>query len=151
MRRVAALLGLVLLGAGSSQASRGFEVNGIRLEAAQVDRLASDIARETVAAVRRIEGLALDEAQGERLEGIYREVALGVYDAAVQVVGRADLDDAEKERRVKDLVLEGQQRSTVQVSRVLDPAQYALYRVWEERQVEAFRRRGLWSSGRRRR
>jgi hypothetical protein len=35
------------------------------------------------------------------------------------------------------------------VAEVLDPVQYATYRAWEQQQVEAFRERGLWSSGRR--
>ena len=37
----------------------------------------------------------------------------------------------------------------VLASAALDAAQYAAYRAWEEKQVRAFRERGLWSGGRR--
>ena len=55
-RRGLALLGLMLavLGGaparGHAQTARVWEVNGVRLEASQVERLASDIARQTVVA-----------------------------------------------------------------------------------------------------
>jgi hypothetical protein len=120
-------------------------VNGLRLEAAQVERLAGDIARQTVAAVRRVDGLALRDGQEGALEAVYRDVALEVYDRAVAVVNRTDLTDAAKEEEVKTLVLNGQKRSTAYVKRILDPDQYEAYRAWEDRQVEAFRARGLWS------
>jgi hypothetical protein len=121
----------------------------VRLEAAQVERLARDIAGQTVAAVERQPGLALSPEQAAALEAIYHGVALGTYDEVVRVVNRSDLDDAAKEAEVKRLVIEGQERSSARVAGVLAPAQYAAYRAWEEKQVEAFRRRGLWSGGRR--
>ena len=47
-------------------------------------------------------------------------------------------------------VIAGQERSTVRVAELLDPPQYTAYRAWEEKQVKAFRERGLWSGGSRR-
>jgi hypothetical protein len=67
----------------------------------------------------------------------------------VRVVNREDLADADKETEVKRLVIAGQEHSSVRVAEVLDAGQYATYRVWEERQVESFRQRGLWSRERR--
>ena len=32
---------------------------------------------------------------------------------------------------------------------ILDAAQYETYRTWEQKQVESFRQRGLWSGGQR--
>jgi hypothetical protein len=67
------------------------------------------------------------------------------------VIARQDLPDAEKESRVRNLVLAGQERSSAQVAQVLESAQYERYRTWEEAQVAAFRERGLFSgTGRRR-
>ena len=132
-----------------SQTARVWEVNGIRLEASQVERLAGDIARQTVSAVERQPGLTLTGPQARALEHIYHGVALDTYDQVVAVVNRSDLDDAAKEAEVKRLVIEGQEQSTVRVATVLDPAQYESYRAWEQRQVEQFRQRGLWSGGRR--
>jgi hypothetical protein len=148
---MALLLALAALGGrpAHAQPARVWEVNGIRLEEAQVERLATDIARQTVVAVERIDGLALRQEQGEALESIYRAVALDTYDRVVRVVNREGLADAAKEAEVKRLVIAGQERSTARVAEVLDAAQYATYRAWEERQVEAFRQRGLWSSERR--
>jgi hypothetical protein len=148
MRRTAPAFLIALAAAAAAAAAppgRVWEVNGIRLEAEQVDRLADDIARQTVEAVRRVEGLALRDGQDRALLAVYRDVALEVYDRAVGVVNRSDLDDAAKEDQVKTLVLNGQRRSTAYVKRILDPAQYAVYSAWEDRQVEAFRARGLWS------
>jgi hypothetical protein len=144
-----AALALVLANAAPAAAepARVWQVNGIRLEPDQVERLAGDIARQTVAAVERLDGLELVADQPARLERIYRDVALDVYGAAVRVVQREDLGDAEKEERVKTLVLDGQARSTDRVAEVLDASQYAVYRAWETRQVEAFRHRGLWGRG----
>jgi len=138
-------------GPAHGEEARVWEVNGIRLEEAQVERLASDIARQTVVAVERQGGLALRAEQSEALEAIYRAVALDTYDEVVRVVRRDDLADAAKEAEVKRLVLAGQERSSARVAEVLDAAQYATYRAWEERQVEAFRQRGLGSGQRRRR
>jgi hypothetical protein len=150
-RDVALLLALAALGGGPAhaQAARVWEVNGIRLEAAQVERLATDIARQTVVAVERLDGLALRGEQGRALESIYHAVALDTYDRVVRVVNRADLADAAKETEVKRLVIAGQEHSSVRVAEVLDAGQYATYRAWEEKQVEAFRSRGLWSGERR--
>lgn len=133
----------------AAQTARVWEVNGIRLEAAQVERLATDIARQTVAAVERQPGLALRPGQGAALEAIYHEVALDTYDQVVAVVNRSDLADAAKEAEVKRLVVAGQERSTLRVATVLDAAQYETYRAWETKQVAAFEQRGLWSGGRR--
>jgi hypothetical protein len=149
-----AALGRAPAHAESAEDTRVWEVNGIRLEASQVERLASDIARQTLVAVERLDGLGLRGEQGEALESIYRTVALDTYDEVVRVVNREDLADAEKEAEVKRLVIAGQERSTLQVAGVLDPEQYATYRVWEQKQIESFRQRGLWRSdrhGRRRR
>jgi hypothetical protein len=130
--------------------SRVWEVNGVRLEGGQVEHLASDIARQTVTAVERQPGIGLRGDQASKLEGIYHTVALDTYDRVVVVVNRSDLDDAAKEAEVKRLVIAGQQRSTARVAEVLDVAQYATYRAWEEKQVKAFQERGLWSGSRRR-
>jgi hypothetical protein len=159
---LALALAFAALGRGPAHAESGsaaggarvWEVNGIRLEASQVERLARDIARQTVVAVERQGGLALRDEQSEALESIYRSVALDTYGEVVRVVNREDLADAEKEAEVKRLVIAGQERSTGQVAEVLDPEQYATYRVWEQKQIESFRQRGLWGSdrhGRRRR
>jgi hypothetical protein len=141
-------LALALLASTQAAAdpARVWEVNGVRLEAQQVERLASDVARQTVEAVRRVEGLSLEDGQDRALERVYRETALEVYDGAVGVVNRDDLPDAEKEQQVKRLVLNGQKRSTAYVQKILAPPQYEVYRAWEERQIEAFERRGLWSA-----
>jgi hypothetical protein len=150
-RGVALLIALAALARGPAhaQAARVWEVNGIRLEEAQVERLASDIARQTVVAVERLHGLALRAEQGPALEAIYRAVALDTYDEVVRIVNRGDLADPAKEAEVKRLVIAGQERSSTQVAEVLDAEQYATYRAWEERQVAAFQQRGLWSSERR--
>ena len=121
----------------------------MRLEASQVERLASDIARQTVVAVERQPGLELRPEQASALECLYHEVALDTYDRVVAVVNRSDLDDAAKEAEVKRLVIAGQERSTGRVAEILDPAQYETYRAWEQKQVESFQERGLWSGGRR--
>lgn len=153
MRGIA--VALVSLAAAASPASvaaegaRVWEVNGIRLEAAQVERLASDIARQTVVAVERQPGLAITKGQASALEAIYHAVALDTYDQVVAVVNRGDLDDTAKEAEVKRLVIAGQEASTGRVAEVLGPEQYETYRAWEQQQVESFRQRGLWSSGRR--
>jgi len=145
----AALLFLSILAAGAAGADpaapRVWEVNGIRLEAAQVERLSGDIARQTVEAVRRVDGLTLRDGQDRALEQVYLDTALDVYDRAVAIVNRSDLGDAAKEQQVKELVLNGQRRSTAYVKKILAPEQYDVYSAWEARQIEAFERRGLWS------
>jgi len=119
---------------------RVWEVNGIRLERGQVDRLALDMARRTVAAVeRKVEGIALRLEQREAMLEIYRDVALGVFDRVVGVVDREDLSDAEKESSVRELVLEGQRQSHDRLASVLDARQLPLYAHWEDEQVRAYR------------
>lgn len=149
VRDFAVLLALAALGRAPAhaQSARVWEVNGIRLEAPQVERLASDIARQTRVAVERLDGLALRPEQGPALESIYHAVALDTYAEVVRVVNRDDLTDATKEAEVKRLVIAGQERSTTQVAEVLDAEQYTTYHAWEQRQVAAFRERGLWSGG----
>jgi hypothetical protein len=149
-KRTLALLLLALIAPVASAAqARVWEVNGVRLEASQVERLAGDIARQTVAAVARQPGLALRPEQARELESVYHSVALDTYDQVVDVVNRDGLDDAAKEAEVKRLVIAGQERSSGRVAEILDPAQYESYRAWEQKQVESFRQRGLWSGGRR--
>ena len=81
MLALLALAALAPLGlAARAQSARVWEVNGVRLEASQVERLASDIARQTVAAVERQPGLDLRPEQSSALESIYHRVALDTYD-----------------------------------------------------------------------
>lgn len=145
------VVSLALATPGATEPSgRVWEINGIRLEEDQVERLASDIARSTVLAVERLEGMAVHEHQVPELEKIYHDVALGVYGDCIDIVNRTDLKDGEKESLVTLRVIAGQERSTLLVERVLDPGQYETYRAWEIHQVEAFRKRGLWSRSNRR-
>ena len=125
---------------------QAWEVNGIRLEPAQVDRLSENVAKQTVLTVEKLEGLSLNDSQRMQLEDIYRRTALRVYEQAVQVVAREDLDDKTKESQIIDLVLNGQTYSTRQVETVLAEDQYKIYRAWELRQIEAFKTRGLWAN-----
>jgi hypothetical protein len=119
---------------------RVWEVNGIRLERSQVDRLAADMARRTVAAVeRKVEGIALRPGQRDAMLEIYRDVSLGVFERVVDVVDRSDLSDAEKESSVRELVLEGQRQSHERLTSVLDARQLPLYARWEEEQVKAYK------------
>lgn len=148
-RSLAALVLVLLAPVGSAAQARVWEVNGVRLEASQVERLASDIARQTVAAVERQPGLTLRPEQARLLESVYHSVALDTYDHVVDVVNQDGLDDDAKEAEVKRLVIAGQERSSGRVAEILDPAQYQTYRAWEQKQVESFRQRGLWSGGRR--
>lgn len=138
-------------GTSAAQSARVWEVNGIRLEADQVERLADDIAERTVRAVEaKVADLALTEAQRPSLREIYRSVALDVYGQVVDEVARDDRSDAQKQDRVRELVLEGQQRSHARAARVLDARQLELYSAWEDEQVEAFKSR-RWERRRRRR
>lgn len=123
-----------------------WEVNGIRLEPEQVERLAQNVAKQTVLAVGKVEGLTPSAEQRARLETIYYQTALRVYEQAVKIVARTDLNDHDKETQIIDLVLDGQAQSTRQVEIVLTPAQYPIYRAWELRQIEAFKTRGLWAN-----
>jgi hypothetical protein len=137
--------------ADPSPAPRSWEVNGIRLEPGQVERLSADLAARTLAAVEsKVVGIGLDDAQRARLLEIYRSVSLAVYDRVVEVVGRDDLDDAAKEARVRELVLEGQRDSHAHLTGVLDARQMELYSAWEARQVEAFKSK-RWDRRQRRR
>jgi len=128
-----------------------WEVNGIRLERDQIDRLADDMAERTVEAVKtRIPGIALQNGQEGEMRRIYREVALGVFDRVVGVVESADLDDDAKEARVRELVLDGQRQSHTRLEEVLEASQMELYTVWEQQQVDAYKSR-RYSRRRRRR
>jgi hypothetical protein len=152
---VAAWLIAIVAPVASAQApaepARVWEINGIRLEAAQVDRLADDMAARTVVAVQeKVPGIALDDGQAERMRGVYRSVALDVFAQVVKEVARTDQSDAEKEARVRELVLAGQSRSHGELVPILDSRQLGLYAAWEERQVEAFKGR-RWNDRRRRR
>jgi hypothetical protein len=136
-------------GSGSSD---GWEVNGIRLERAQVDRLADDMAGRTVAAVdRKVAGIELAESQRTRMLEIYRSVALDVFDQVVNVIEREDLSDARKDEEVRRLVLAGQERSHAALQDVLEARQMELYSQWERQQVEAYKSRRWDRGGRRRR
>jgi hypothetical protein len=152
-----ALLGVLALFAlagavRGEPAARTWEINGIRLEPGQVERLADDIAERTVAAVEAgVADLALHDGQRQEMRAIYREVALDVYGEVVREVARSDLGDAEKEARVRELVLAGQRRSHQRLESVLDARQMTLYAAWEDKQVAAFQNRRLDRGPRRRR
>jgi hypothetical protein len=81
---------------------------------------------------------------------IYRTVALDVFADVVKEVARDDLADADKEARVRELVLAGQRRSHSELEPVLDARQLALYSAWEDQQVAAFQSRRLGDRRRRR-
>lgn len=148
---VSALLLAVSLPA-LARAERVWEVNGIRLESGQVERLADDMAARTVEAVEEsVEGIELRDDQRQRMHEIYREISLDVYEKVVELIERDDLSDDAKEERVRALALEGQQRSQELLRAVLDEAQMDLYSKWADRQVEAFQSRRLDSRRRRRR
>lgn len=158
MRRLVLLL-FVLGFAGSPRAGTAWaqsgtdawEVDGIRLERDQVERLAAEMADRTVRAVEeKVGGIALTDGQRPAMHEIYRDVALDVYRDVVEVVAREDIDDRQKEERVRELVLAGQRRSHESLRAVLDDRQMALYSAWEAAQIEAFKSR-RWSRGRRRR
>jgi hypothetical protein len=82
--RCAAALGALLAAlaaapvrADPEPARRSWEVNGIRLEPDQVERLASDMAIRTVEAVEKnVPGIALERAQRERMLAVYRYASL---------------------------------------------------------------------------
>ncbi|MEX2207144.1 MAG: hypothetical protein WEF50_13025 [Myxococcota bacterium] len=148
---VFALAARVAFAQAPAQATRVWEINGIRLEPAQVERLADDMAARTVSGVRKkIPEIALRDGQAEQMRAVYRNVALDVFAEVVTEVARADQTDAQKETRVRELVLAGQSRSHAELASVLDANQLALYSAWEDRQVEAFKNR-RWNDRRRRR
>jgi len=119
---------------------RFWEINGVRLERDQVDRLADDMAERTVeAVVERVEGIALAPEQRAQMREIYRRVSVEVFDAMVPVVEREDLSDAAKEDAVRALVLDGQTRSHAALQSVLDADQMQRYSRWEKEQVDAYR------------
>jgi hypothetical protein len=129
-----------------------WEINGIRLEKGQVERLAEDMADRTVAAVeRKVEDIDLSEEQRSSMRAIYLEVSLDVYAKVVDEAAREDLDDRTKEDRVRELVLAGQRRSHERLTTVLDERQMARYSEWEKAQVEAYRSRRWDRRSRRRR
>jgi hypothetical protein len=157
MRRAIFAALIAMLAAASARAdapaapARVWEINGIRLEPAQVERLADDMAARTVDAVQeKIPGIALRDGQAERMRAVYRGVALDVFAEVVKEVALDDRSDGEKEERVRELVLEGQRRSHTELEAVLDPAQLELYTAWEDKQLDAFKSR-RWSDRRRRR
>jgi hypothetical protein len=142
-----ALLALLPLAAA---AQTPWEVNGIRLEPAQVERLADDLAARTLdAVVTNVAGLNLGESQRDRMHEIYRATALDVYGRVIPVIEDGELSEQAKRERVRELALEGQRKSHDELASVLDARQLALYSTWEAAQVEAFRSRRL--DGRRRR
>jgi hypothetical protein len=135
-----------------ARAERVWEVNGIRLDSGQVERLADDMAVRTLDAVEQtVDGIELRDDQRSRMREIYREVSLDVYEQVVEVIERDDLSDDAKEERVRALALEGQQRSRDLLHGVLDETQMDLYSKWADDQVEAFQSRRLDSRRRRRR
>ena len=132
-------------------AVRSWEINGIELEPSQVERLADDMASRTVGAVQeKIPGIDLREPQVASMREIYRTVALDVFAEVVKEVARTDVADADKEARVRELVLSGQKRSHGELEHVLDARQLALYTTWEDKQVAAFQSRRLGERRRRR-
>jgi len=147
MTRWLALLALVIPLAGRAEGA--WEVNGIRLEAAQVERLADDLAGRTLDAVMaNVADLELAPPQRERMRAIYRTTALDVYGRAIPVIQDASLTEEAKRERVRELALEGQRKSHEELASVLDARQLAAYSEWEDAQVAAFRSRRL--DGRRR-
>jgi hypothetical protein len=131
--------------------AEAWEVNGIRLEAAQVERLAEDLSARTLGAVERgVAELALTDAQRASLQEIYRSEALGVYRRIVADLENGALDDRAREERARALALEGQERSHARIASVLDERQLPLYSAWEARQVEAFKSK-RWDRRRNRR
>jgi len=147
-------IGLAALAPGGASAQGDgelWEVNGVRLEAEQVERLAADLATRTVRAVETgVPDLALSDTQRTSVEAIYRSVALDVYRRIVADLEQADLDERAREERARALALEGQQRSHEQLVPVLDERQLALYSAWEARQIEAFKSK-RWDRRRNRR
>lgn len=140
------VIGLLLLGtlapalARAQVADDAWEVNGVRLEAAQVERLAADLATRTLGAVERgVTDLALTDPQRASLQEIYRSEALDVYRRIVADLENAELDERAREERARTLALEGQARSHERLLPVLDARQLALYSAWETRQIEAFK------------
>ena len=140
------LIGLLLLSALAPSLARAqvagdvWEVNGVRLEAAQVERLADDLATRTLGAVERgVTDLALTDPQRASLQEIYRSEALDVYRRIVADLENAELDEHAREERARALALDGQARSHARLVPVLDARQLALYSAWETRQVEAFK------------
>ncbi len=145
------LLSRLATAQSEAAAARVWEINGIRLEPAQIERLADDMAGRTVDAVReKIPAIALRDGQAEQMRAVYRGVALDVFSDVVREVARDDRTDAEKEARVRELVLAGQGRSHAELASVLDARQLGLYAAWEDRQVEAFKSR-RWNDRKRRR
>ena len=145
---------LVLARVAAAQAppaARTWEVDGIRLEPSQVERLADDMASRTVEAVQqKIPDIALQQPQVAKMRDVYRTVALDVFSGVVKEVGRDDLPDADKEAKVRELVLAGQKRSHAELESVLDAKQLALYSAWEDKQIAAFQSRRLGERRRRR-
>jgi hypothetical protein len=135
---------LALLLPFAARAEGAWEVNGIRLEPAQVERLADDLAARTLdAVVANVAGIDLREPQRDRMRAIYRTTALEVYGRVIPVVQDDALAEDVKRARVRELVLEGQRKSHDQIAEVLDADQLDAYSTWEQVQVEAFQSRRL--------
>jgi hypothetical protein len=138
--------------AASAQAGAPLEIAGLRIEPDQLERLASDTAARTLEAVEaNVAGLELAASQKERMRAIYERAALDVFTRVVETYHRSDLDEAGKQERARELVLEGQRRTSQELAQVLDPAQLARYRAWEAEQVEAFASRRFETQRARRR
>ncbi|MCP4006028.1 MAG: hypothetical protein GY725_17720 [bacterium] len=134
-----------------SDKGRVWQINGIRLEQDQIERLALDMAERTVKAVEeKVEGIALEDSQRSAMRKAYRKVSLDVYDEVVRVVSEEATSNAQKETRVRELILAGQKRSHALLVEVLDDRQMRLYSKWEDQQVEAFQSK-RWENRRRRR
>jgi hypothetical protein len=147
-------LGIALALPAHTRADEGrvWEIDGVRLERAQVARLADDMATRTLQAVRqKVEGIDLRSEQEQQMLAIYRGVALEVFAAVVSAVERGDLADDAKDAEIRRLVIEGQQRSHAQLEKVFDERQLALYSAWEAKQVDAYQNRRWDRRGRRER
>jgi hypothetical protein len=141
-----ALVALLFPLAGGAQT---WELHGIRLEPAEVERLADDLAARTLeAVVANVADLGLEDAQRERMRAIYRATALDVYGRVIPVIQDASLSEEARRARVRELALGGQRKSHAELTAVLDARQLAAYSAWEDAQVAAFQSRRL--DGRRR-
>jgi hypothetical protein len=151
--RALALLALLLAGpAAGAGVGAPIEVAGLRIEPGQLERLASDTAARTLEAVETdVAGIALAAQQREQMRTIYQRAALDVFRSVIDLYGDAGLEDAVREQRARELVLEGQRRTSRELAGVLEPAQLERYRAWETAQVEAFTSRRFETQRARRR
>ncbi len=143
---------LLLAATHAGAEERTWEINGVRLESGQVERLADDLAERTVESVdRNIEDLRLGSGQRKEMREIYRAVALDVYAEVIEVIEREDLDEDARREQVRELALAGQRRSSARLESVLDARQMELYSAWAADQVTSFESRRLDVRRRRRR